>query len=189
MEQRSHYFFAVKLPNETKNMMKGHILALKGSLPFSRWVHHEDLHITLAFLGGAPESKLANADLLVKAALKDTKAFPLKINKLGIFGDIKSPRVFWADTMENEELQLLRGQVFSACKEASFQLESRPFRPHITLARKWVGETVFQQSQLELWNQLQPEPLSFLANEVVLYQTHLQKTPKYEAIRTYSLQT
>ncbi len=58
MEQQTHYFFAVKLPEETKLILKSHIEKLKGILPFGRWVHHEDLHITLAFLGHAPVEKI-----------------------------------------------------------------------------------------------------------------------------------
>ena len=77
--------------------------------------------------------------------------------------------------------------MFSACEEAGFELETRPFRPHITLARKWIGEEAFQQTLLEIWNELQSEPLAFQANEVVLYQTHLHKTPKYEAIQVFPL--
>jgi 2'-5' RNA ligase len=189
MEHHAHYFFAVKLPEETKLVMKDHINTLKDILPFGRWVHHEDLHITLAFLGGAPADKLERADLLVRDSIKGMKPFPLKINKLGIFGEEKSPRVFWADTMDSEELKILRAKVFSACESAEFKLETRPFRPHITLARKWVGESSFHQSRLDIWKQLQPEPLALFANEVVLYQTHLQKTPKYEPIKAYPLQT
>jgi RNA 2',3'-cyclic 3'-phosphodiesterase len=40
---------------------------------------------------------------------------------------------------------------------------------------------------LDLWNELQPNPLLFLAGDVVLYQTHLNKTPKYEAINIFPL--
>lgn len=187
MEQRTHFFFAVRMPEETKLMMKKHIEKLKHQIPFSRWVHHQDLHITLAFLGAAPEEKLTQAERLVQEASKTTKPFQLRINRLGFFGNEHSPRVFWADTEESKELILLRNKVFSACEEAGFALETRPFRPHITLARKWKGEEPFQQTQLEMWNELQPDPLLFQANEVVLYQTHLQNTPKYEAIKVFPL--
>jgi 2'-5' RNA ligase len=77
--------------------------------------------------------------------------------------------------------------VFSACEKSGFQLETRPFRPHITLARKWKGEQPFHNEMLQLWNEVQPTPLSFKASEVVLYQTNLTQTPKYEAIKIYPL--
>jgi 2'-5' RNA ligase len=57
------------------------------------------------------------------------------------------------------------------------------------MARKWRGDVPFQKEQLTIWKELQPEPLPFLAGEVVLYQTHLHQTPKYEAIKLFPLQT
>lgn len=187
MEHRTHFFFAVRIPEQTKLRMQEHIEKIKERIPFSRWVHSQDLHITLAFLGSAPPDKLKQAENQVQEALKDVQTITLKINKLGFFGNVDSPRVFWADTEESKNLQSIRNKVFSACEEAGFQLETRPFRPHITLARKWKGEQPFQPELLGLWEEFQPVPLSFEAGEVVIYQTHLDKTPKYEAIKIYPL--
>ncbi|WP_342432669.1 RNA 2',3'-cyclic phosphodiesterase [Neobacillus sp. FSL H8-0543] len=187
MEQQAHYFFAVKLPEETKVILKSHIEKLKGTLPFSRWVHYEDLHITLAFLGYAPVEKLRLANENVHESLRHSNILELKINQLGIFGNQDSPRIFWADTLESPELQNVRKKVFHACFEAGFQLETRPFRPHITLARKWEGEGSFHNHMLDIWQEIQPGPLTFKASEVVLYQTHLQKTPKYEVKTAFQL--
>ncbi len=189
MEQQPHYFFAVRIPDETKYIMKDHIGKLKEIIPFSRWVYHKDLHITLAFLGGAAPEKLVLAEKNVKEALGNTKAVTLKINDLGIFGKEESPRVFWADTEESNELRTIRQEVFSACTRAGFQLETRPFRPHITLARKWKGEETFQKELLKVWTELQREPLVFQARDVVLYQTHLDQIPKYEAVTIFPLQS
>ncbi|EKN66018.1 2'-5' RNA ligase [Neobacillus bataviensis LMG 21833] len=189
MEQRSHFFFAVRIPDETKRIMKNHIEKMRDSLPFSRWVHHQDLHITLAFLGAADPEKLAEAEKIVKQILKEAKAFPVKMHNLGIFGHEDSPRIFWVDTEESAELKAIRNKVFSACEKAGFQLETRPFRPHITLARKWNGAQPFQKELLELWKELQSEALGFLVSEIILYQTHLKQTPKYEAIITFPFQT
>jgi RNA 2',3'-cyclic 3'-phosphodiesterase len=187
MERHSHFFFAVRIPENTKLIMKDHMEKIKERVPFSRWVHYMDLHITLAFLGSASPDKLAEATKNVKAALIDEPALTLNINKLGFFGSVDSPRVFWADTEESHELNTIRQKVFSACEKAGFQLETRPFRPHITLARKWSGAHPFDKDMLDLWNELQPNPLLFLAGDVVLYQTHLNKTPKYEAINIFPL--
>jgi RNA 2',3'-cyclic 3'-phosphodiesterase len=188
MNKQTHFFFAIKMPLETKLIMQKYTEKLKEILPFSRWVHHEDLHITLAFLGNAPSEKLTSAMENVQATLSGSEGFMLEINKLGIFGKLDSPRIFWADTKESNELQVVRKKVFTACLDAGFQLETRPFKPHITLARKWIGDKPFQQNLLNVWAELQPEPLLFNVNEVVLYQTHLDKTPKYEEKTIYKLE-
>jgi RNA 2',3'-cyclic 3'-phosphodiesterase len=186
--QQTHFFFAVKLPENIKILIKETCDQVRETLPFSRWVHHEDLHITLAFLGNAPADKLSNAVDKVSAVLSGTREFRLEMNKLGIFGKEESPRIFWLDTKDSNELLAVRKKVFTACTEAGFQLETRPFKPHITLARKWAGEQHFQKKLLDVWMDLQPEPLLFNINEVVLYQTHLEKTPKYEPKTIFQLE-
>jgi 2'-5' RNA ligase len=184
MNQQTHYFFAVKIPEATKMILKNHLEALKKAIPFSRWVHEQDLHITLAFLGNAPADKLDKAIQNVSHSINDVASFPLQIHNLGIFGAQAAPRIFWADTVESKELMVVRKNVFDACKAAGFQLETRPFRPHITLARKWAGEEPFSNETL---HNLQLEPLEFTVNEVVLYQTHLDRTPKYEEKQLFRL--
>jgi RNA 2',3'-cyclic 3'-phosphodiesterase len=187
MNQQTHYFFAIKIPEETKILMKKNCEKLKEMLPFNRWVHHEDLHITLAFLGNAPSDKLSTVVSNVHEALQNSTGFLLEMNKLGIFGKVESPRILWVDTKESNELREVRNKVFTACLETGFQLETRPFKPHITLARKWAGNQPFEKDLLDKWNELQPEPFQFIVNEVVLYQTHLDQTPKYEEKTIYQL--
>ena len=38
-----------------------------------------------------------------------------------------------------------------------------------------------------MYNPFKYIPISFIADEVVLYKTNIEKTPKYEAIATYKL--
>lgn len=187
MEQQTHFFFALQISDETKLKMKMIMNELKADFTFARWVNHQDLHITLAFLGHAPADKLQEAETKVAEALRNAISFKLEIDKIGFFGRADSPRVFWADTIESEQLIDIRKKVFSACESAGFLLEARPFRPHITLARKWAGEMPFDQNLLDNWKKIQPEPLEFLASNVVLYQTHLHKIPKYEAKTIFRL--
>jgi 2'-5' RNA ligase len=187
MALNSHFFFALKLPDEIKLVMKERMESLRSEFPFKNWVHHEDLHITLAFLGNAPQDKLEIAQKNTAEALKDSSKFFLEMNQLGIFGKQDSPRIFFADTKQSNELQLIRNKVFRACEDAGFILETRPFRPHITIARKWAGEEAFQKISLKVWEKLQPTPLKWEAADVAIYQTHLQRTPKYEAIKLFSL--
>lgn len=179
----SHYFFAAKISSEVKLAMKARMEELRKQFPFRRWVHHEDLHITLAFLGAAPEGKLEKARSLVGETLADAVSFPLEITGLGVFGQKESPRVFWASLSDSDQLAELRSRVFSACEEAGFQLEKRPFAPHVTLARNWEGGAPFNPGKLEE----QPLNLGFLVNEVVLYRTNTEKTPKYEPVQRFRL--
>lgn len=186
LEQRTHFFFALRLPLEAKEALKDLSDHVKKEFPFSRWVHGQDYHITLAFLGFADNIQLKRAQDLIHQQTIDCESFPLKIDHLGVFGRKDSPRIFWAGVQTEERLHIVRKQVFLACEQVGFQLETRPFHPHITLARKWPIDTPFSITKFEVGKMLN-KPLSFIGSEIVLYQTHLDKTPKYEAIATFPL--
>lgn len=186
MGTHSHFFYALSLSANVKEELKEYSNKVKNLFPFSRWVHHQDYHITLAFLGSASEEKLALSQNLVRQNVSEMESFPLTIEQLGTFGKKESPRIFWAGVQMEESLHMVRNQVYLACKQAGFQLESRPFHPHITIARKWQGEEPFTINKLEEENKLN-KPITYRANEVVLYQTHLDRTPKYEALVIFPL--
>lgn len=177
---RNHYFFALPLPTELKQTLHKQIQGQH--LPFSRFVHEQDLHLTLAFLGAAEEQQLETALSLVASSVQHMEAFPLVIDSLGFFGKKTEPRIFWAGVKQESRLNELQSAVDAACREAGFALESRPFRPHITIARKWKGEFPFQVPPLELNKK-------FLAETVVLYETYLDRSPKYKVKQTIQLHT
>ncbi|MHC0038916.1 RNA 2',3'-cyclic phosphodiesterase [Pseudoneobacillus sp. C159] len=187
MTDKTHYFLAVRLPDATKVLLKKASESFQKTLSFGRWVHPEDLHITLAFLGFANESDLVAVQNSVPKFIENERSFSLTISHLGTFGRKEEPRIFWAGLNESGELQSLRNQVYLACERAGFQLEKRPFHPHITLARKWSNERPFHQKALEQNNIFIESPINFQVKEVVLYKTNLLQTPKYENLITFSL--
>ncbi|MCQ6274434.1 RNA 2',3'-cyclic phosphodiesterase [Bacillus sp. V3B] len=186
MEKNPHYFWAIRLPDYTKQSIHTQLTSVKKFFPFKRWVHMEDYHITLSFLGAIEKQNLDGVVELVDRAIKEVKAFSLHIQGLNIFGNKKAPRIFWTSVTQEKQLESLQSLVFKSCLEAGFSLETRPFTPHITLARNWTGSE-FEHKWLEQYNPFKTESLSFIAEEVVLYKTNLEKTPKYEPIATISL--
>jgi RNA 2',3'-cyclic 3'-phosphodiesterase len=187
MEQHTHFFYALELPGEIKDLLEGAAFKLKAALPFKTWVNPHDLHITMAFLGNADGSKMEASNQLIESALRRHSVFDLQIDHLGIFGRKDSPRIFWAGLKDSTNLNEVRDDVFSACLASGFSLETRPFSPHITMARKWAGEFPFTYKQLEELNPLKGEKITFNAKRVVLYKTHLGKSPKYEPITIFPL--
>lgn len=184
---KNHYFWAVRLPDTIKQNIQNEMTNVKEIFQFKRWVHQNDYHITLAFLGSMDQQQLQPAIDLVGNAIKNEKAFPLQIQGLNIFGNHKSPRIFWAGVHQENKLFQLQAIVYEKCQEAGFTLENRPYSPHITLARKWIGDEDFKLELLEKYNPFRENPLSFQAGEVVLYKTNLEQIPKYEPIVAFSL--
>ncbi|WP_235867555.1 RNA 2',3'-cyclic phosphodiesterase [Ureibacillus chungkukjangi] len=180
---KHHYFLAAKLPKEVKEFLKEWVEANKIDFPFARWVHHEDFHITLAFLGFAEENMKQEVIETMAQVLINENPLTLTLNKIGTFGPHKKPRIFWADVEQSEELNEVQKKVYRQCTNIGFQLDKKPFRPHITLARKWQGEEDFDIATLTNFD----ERLSFTIDEVILYETHLDRTPKYYEYARFSL--
>ncbi len=184
MKKKHHYFFAVKLPVEAKTYIKEQVLKHKNQFPFRRWVHHQDYHITLAFLGVAEAALLETAADQVSSVVQKNNRFTLTVSKAGVFGRPREPRVFWLSVNQSGQLQNIRDSVYQICLETGFKVDKKPFRPHITLARKWDASFPFTK---ELLNRFEVPPYTFPVEEIVLYETHLDQTPKYKEYAVFPL--
>ncbi|MBM7585034.1 2'-5' RNA ligase [Bacillus pakistanensis] len=173
-----HYFYALRIPNKVKHVLNEWIQELKPSFPFQKWVHPEDYHITLAFLGNATAVQLQNTENIIKKTVSTINPFEMKTDRLGTFGQERNPRIFWANSSIPSSLVELRNTIYKACESQGFLLDQRPFTPHITVARKWSGKEAFQGELLNHFNL--EKAIKWQGNEVVLYQTHLDRVPKYE---------
>jgi 2'-5' RNA ligase len=185
-----HYFYALALPAEMKGYLHGVSERVKSRFPFKNWVHPDDYHMTFAFLGKADERKLAQSAEWVADAVRGARRIHVGPDRIGTFGQPKNPRILWIGTTGQEQLALLREKVYSACRRAGFELETRPFKPHITIARKWAGKEAFSPRQMAEFVQAGPSALpgpAFDAAEVVLYRTRLDQIPKYEMMASFKL--
>lgn len=187
MEKASHYFWAVRIPDYVKHTIHNELTEIKPIFQFKRWVELNDYHITLAFLGSVNQQQLPSVIRSVGDAIKNQKAFMLEIEGLNVFGPQKSPRIFWGAVSEEKQLFQLQEIVHNTCLAEGFSLETRPYHPHITLARKWGKNEEFKMDDLVTYNPFREEVLSFQVREVVLYKSNLENTPKYESIATFSL--
>ncbi|WP_157842676.1 MULTISPECIES: RNA 2',3'-cyclic phosphodiesterase [Bacillus] len=179
-----HYFVAVALPDELKKSLSIYMNELKKEIPFERWVHPQDLHITLAFLGKTNEEMLKKLHEELNNKKRQKEPFTITLQSLGTFGNKQSPRIFWCGVEKNEKLSDLRDQVFTSCGRVGYELETRPFHPHVTLARKWKSKS-FEEERLNVYNQRKD---TFICDKFVLYKTNLHSLPKYEVVETYHLQ-
>lgn len=187
MERVAHYFWAVRISDDVKQIIHDELTRIKPILPFKRWVDLRDYHITLAFLGAVNPEKLESVIKSVGDAIHNQKMFMLQIEGLNVFGAEQSPRIFWGAVNEVDSLFQLQEIVHKTCVAAGFSLDTRPYHPHITLARKWGGKEAFNMSDLVTHNPFKDQALSFQVREIVLYQSNVENTPKYEPIATFTL--
>jgi 2'-5' RNA ligase len=128
-------FFAVELPAEVRSALGQLRPASAG--PEYRWSDSSLLHVTLAFLGEQPEEALPGLERIGAEAASASTASTLRLGQPGFFGSRAAPRVLWLG-LDGDlgALQALQTRLDRGLREAGFQLEERPFSPHITLARR-----------------------------------------------------
>ncbi|WP_137823178.1 RNA 2',3'-cyclic phosphodiesterase [Pseudomonas sp. D(2018)] len=90
----------------------------------------ENLHMTLAFLGSQPRGQVASLEALA-ASLTPT-AFTLQLDRLARW---KNGLLYLAPSRTPPALTDLEHSLRETLLSAGFNLETRPFKPHLTLAR------------------------------------------------------
>ncbi|HDR7334903.1 TPA: RNA 2',3'-cyclic phosphodiesterase [Bacillus cereus] len=177
-----HYFVAITLPNHIKEVLSNYREEMQEELPFRSWVHKEDYHITLSFLGSATEEQLEGIQNGLQTLI-ETKELSFTLQGFSTFGMEDRPRIFLAKVSENQDLFPLQKQVHAICEGNGFSLETRLYHPHITVARKWVGEKRFVLEHIK-----EVPEISFQADTITLYESHVKEAPKYKAIAEIKLQ-
>ncbi|MFS0673129.1 RNA 2',3'-cyclic phosphodiesterase [Ornithinibacillus sp. 179-J 7C1 HS] len=185
MGQSPHYFIAIPVPDDLKAIFATWQDDLMQKLSYKIWPHQDDLHITLKFLGAVEEEQLSQ---LQKGLTNITHTdFPLNVGSIGTFGKHDSPRVLWAGVDKTEILEELYKKIEVTATQSGFAKENRPYRPHITLAKKWTGN----KDQVVILNEIKEdytfETFHINVEEFVLYQIFPSKLPKYERVETYRL--
>lgn len=98
-----------------------------------------NLHITLAFLGSVDADRQRCAE--TAAAGITTPAFTLTLDTLGHW---PRPQVSWVGSdVTPDAMNELQAYLRRALGECGFELDNRPFRPHVTLLRKAGGRPGF----------------------------------------------
>src|SRR5690242_14294019 len=120
-------FVAVDLPDTVKHAL----VAIQPSVsPGVRPAKSEQMHVTLHFIGDAESDRIADALSAVAEP-----AFSLAMKGVGQFRSRDRALTLWAGIGECPGLQRLHVSVAAALATSGFRPETRPFSPHVTLAR------------------------------------------------------
>ena len=130
-------FVAVDLPDEVERALGEAARTLRDArIEGLRPVRPEGVHLTLKFLGDVPESLVGEIAQVVSEAVAGHRTFEVSIGGFGAFPNTRRPLVLWVG-IEGDAGPLMRLQanVDAALGALGFPTETRPFHPHLTLAR------------------------------------------------------
>ncbi len=149
-------FIALEL-NEALQRFLGDIISQASKvLPNLRWVNPSGIHLTLAFLGYLTDEQLETAIDAAQVAARQAVHFEYRLKGLGIFGSSSQPRVIWmgiedlpSGQIQGSPLQQLHRVLSKELELRGFEIEKRPFSPHLTLARIKDPLSLFEQQSLQ----------------------------------------
>jgi 2'-5' RNA ligase len=159
MEQAKKHriFLALNLPLKVKEELAVLISNLKKINPASviKWVNPQNLHITLHFLGYLNDEEIRKVNEIVKKEVINCGLGVGELRFKGIdgFPNINQPRVVFVAAEEvnsNGALQQIQRLIGQKLEKIGFQIDGRPWHPHITLARLKTSIPKFRLPSLNL---------------------------------------
>jgi len=176
-------FIALDIPAEVRAALTKYMERARALAHEARWARVEGLHVTLKFIGHVDDSVVEK----IKAALASIKTAPFEVTFTGVgfFPNPNAARVFWAGVDGRESLPHLASNIDSVSEKLGFPRETKPYHPHLTLART-------SSRPLRELRQLLDDPPQFgtmTAREFFLYQSQPQKGgSKYTKLERFALE-
>ena len=101
-----------------------------------RWVRPDLWHVTLAFLGNlAIERHEELKALLSEWQPAGAAELNLRLSGVGGYPVEDAARVLWVGVAENQKFLDFQAELTTFLRDRAFELDSKPFHPHMTLAR------------------------------------------------------
>jgi 2'-5' RNA ligase len=170
------------MPEAQRGVLAEFVAACAQAVPDFRWTPAANLHLTVRFVGQVDRALVEGiADRLAAMSLP---AFDLELGDLGTFRRGRLVRVVWLGLRSGAEaVTTLAAAVEAECAKAGLEGESRPFQPHLTLARASPRDGAVLPPLPE-----QPRLSGWRATELVLYSSRLGRTGSvYEPLRVVQL--
>lgn len=187
MSQDAHYFIAIPLSHQLKQIYSSWQSEWKNVLPYRQWTHRDDLHVTLKFLGPVSSDALKQIDQTL-TPIQHMAPISVQTGDLGTFGHPSSPRVLWIGVDKKAELLEIQKRIEKLVLPYGFPKDKRLFHPHITIAKKWdVEQKVENEDFLELQNKYKGQKHVLHVDKIILYRVQPKRLPKYESVQIYEL--
>jgi 2'-5' RNA ligase len=169
-------FVGIPLPATLIDELSAVSMRLQSGADGLRWSAPESWHITLQFLGNTAEQRYE----CIVTQLRDLRAkpVPIQLEELGCF---ERAGVFFTGVRCTEELILLQQRVTVATGHCGFVPETRPYHPHITLARRKARAGGFTELKSKI--RRQPNFSDFVADEFVLYESVVRPRGSHYEVR------
>ena len=167
-------FIALKLDPQIVQQISAAVTDLKPRIRGIRWVPPTNFHFTLKFLGDIEENQIEPIMRALELELHPFPRFTINAKGLGVFPDLKRPRVLWVG-LHGKELLELAAKVETVLESLGFAREKRAFQPHLTIGRwrQFDRSSSKLGAELERWqgHEFGASPVA----EVIFFQSELKR--------------
>jgi len=187
IDKMKRIFIALKV-NAGETLLKM-ISTLKSGLSrdLIKWTSHDNIHITLAFLGDTDEKMIMPISSMLNKQCTGSGKFELIIKGSGVFRNMNDPRIIWTGIEPSEKLIHLNEVIMNGLQGLNIKMEDRLFNPHLTIGRiKHLNDKEVLKS---LTGQFQDSEIQIVpVKEVILYESILlQSGPLYKPLSIFNL--
>ena len=129
-------FISIPLPHVVKNVKQMLTSTFENDRVKIRWVKHNNLHLTLHFLGFTPENDIPKIEKEISSIISSQKSFDLTISKTGCFPDILKPSVlFLGVDGDLKALNDLVNKISLNMTALGYRRRDENYIPHITIGK------------------------------------------------------
>ena len=167
-------FYAVELPEEFKARFAAHVARLREAAPDVKasWERPEKIHVTVKFVGEVEAGRSGALSEAAGRVAAQAAPFDLTVGGTGAFHTQGNPRVLWVGVGdESGGLARVQGRLEDECFALGIPRETRPFHPHLTVARLRAAAGAKQLGALHRATAF--ESASFRVTELVLMRSEL----------------
>jgi 2'-5' RNA ligase len=139
-----------------------------------RWVRPEGIHLTLKFFGDITGDDITRIADAAEQEATTKKPLELQVKTVGVFPDLKRPRVVWLGMAGDvDRLLALQTALDKRFAALGFPKEDRPFRAHLTLGRIKTSKGLLGMAQA-VEQGAAAEAGSFRAEGLTLFKSDLK---------------
>lgn len=161
-------FLAIQPPADIRASLSQKLTEVQIDGAELRVVEQASIHLTIEFLGNTPNVLIHPLANLIERVVEGTSPFDLDVVRISAFPSNR-PVVIAAELADSDALLDLVVNVRNGLKNMGLEPETRPFRPHITVARIKGGRNRVRGFSLAAEH-------TFTAAELILFKSDLSRS-------------